>query len=265
MRPVSNRERAVQFRPLRSKSEAMDNQTVKITCDTEKSLPLDEILEFQGGLKTLETKEFEKLKQSIIQHGLSFPSFVWQDGKVVQCLDGHQRNRVLQKMREDGWQIPEIPVVYVHAENEEEAKTKILLLSSQYGKYTQESLYEFLNLSDLNWLKLQDILDLPQLDMDTFYKAYFDEAETTGNSFDTEVVAPGIKQMIIQGKAEAFTVNFIDKLHKFLQPHGINIVGGGDDASRPKREGYKYTEERKKRRNEEWSEDDNYKTRSKKG
>jgi hypothetical protein len=236
---------------------------VQISCQTDKTLPLEEIIPFQGEFKDLTAEDFEKLKGSIIKYGLSFPSFVWRKNGEVKCLDGHQRSRTLSKMKEEGWEIPPVPVVYVDAKDEKEAKEKVLLLSSQYGKYSNESLYEFIKLSDLEWASMQGFLDLPQIDMKTFFNAYIDSAQTEGDEFATDVQHADIKQLVIQGPADAFTTNFIDKLHKFLQPNGISIVG--DDESRPKREAYKKSESRSKRRNEEWGENDDYKAKKKTG
>jgi hypothetical protein len=41
-------------------------------------------------------------------------------------------------MASKGWEIPELPVVYIDADNEEDAKEKVLLISSQYGEFLAE-------------------------------------------------------------------------------------------------------------------------------
>jgi len=63
------------------------NKKIPITCKGSKSVPLNELQNFQGNLKTLGDGDFKKLRNQILKHGFSFPVFVW--GK--QLLDGHQR------------------------------------------------------------------------------------------------------------------------------------------------------------------------------
>src|SRR4030095_9420303 len=149
-------------------------QEIRVTCTTKDSLPLEKIIPFQGDLKTLSKTDFEKLKAAIIKYGLSFPSFIWQRNGSAKCLDGHQRSHVLSEMKKEGWKIPPVPVVYVDAKNEKEAKEKILLLSSQYGRYTQESLYECMDTFNLT---LDDIgtIELPQIDLGSFAASYYRE------------------------------------------------------------------------------------------
>ena len=150
-----------------------DAKRISVTCTTRDHLPFGQIQEFQGELKTLNKAEFEKLKQSIIRYGLSFPSFVWKTKAGNKCLDGHQRGRVLAEMAKEGWQIPPVPVVYVDAKSEQEAREKVLLLSSQYGRYTMDSVYEYINASQLDFYKVKDVIDLPQFDLGKFEDFYY--------------------------------------------------------------------------------------------
>ncbi len=60
----------------------------------------------QGNLKELSVPNFEKLKHSLLKHGISFPLFVWQHGGINYVLDGHQRDRVLRRMQEEGYEVP---------------------------------------------------------------------------------------------------------------------------------------------------------------
>src|SRR4030095_14512527 len=149
-------------------------QEIRVTCTTKDSLPLEKIIPFQGDLKTLSKTDFEKLKAAIIKYGLSFPSFIWQRNGSAKCLDGHQRSHVLSEMKKEGWKIPPVPVVYVDAKNEKEAKEKILLLSSQYGKYSMDSVYGFMSAGGLDFAEL-NMLDMPQLDWGKFGDFYFND------------------------------------------------------------------------------------------
>lgn len=127
---------------------------MKINCNTQDSLPLSALTEFQGNLKLRDDADFEKIEKSIKKHGFSFPFFVWKKGKINYCLDGHGRIGALQRMVAHGEKLPELPVVYVKCKDEAEAKELLLKLNSQYGHMTADSVREFLgdlqiDLSDL--------------------------------------------------------------------------------------------------------------------
>ncbi len=95
-------------------------------------VPVTSLEPFQGDLKELSQREYNKLKKSILENNLIVPFFVWlETGKL---LDGHQRQRVFVK---EGWDM-DVPVVYISAASEQDAKRKLLVISSQYGKVTQE-------------------------------------------------------------------------------------------------------------------------------
>ena len=125
--------------------------TIKITCKTNDSLNLADMTELQGGLKSRTDIDYDKIKLSIIKFGFSFPFFIWNDGDKNYLLDGHGRFATLCKMQKDGYEIPELPVVFVECKDKKEAKQKLLRLNSQYGKMTKESVLEFAEDIDLNF------------------------------------------------------------------------------------------------------------------
>ena len=127
---------------------------VKIACEGHTTASLDELIVIQGGLKTLSDTNAEKLRKSILKHGFSAPIFVWPNKNKLKVIDGTQRTAVLHKMREDGYEVPEIPVAYVHAKTEKEAKEKILHITSQYGEFSITTLRDFL---DENAIDIQEL------------------------------------------------------------------------------------------------------------
>lgn len=131
------------------------NHGMKISCDCKDTLALDEITEFQGGLKDRSPEEVGKIIKSLKKYGFAFPLFVWKDGKKNWCLDGHGRLLALKKMREDGEKIPPLPVVYVDAKDEAEARNLLLRLNSQYGRMTADSVREFADGFDVDFTELQ--------------------------------------------------------------------------------------------------------------
>ena len=114
------------------------------------------LIPIQGDLKDLKDKNYKKLKNSLKKYGFRIPFFVWipkenewvivdgEDFEVeagkMYVLDGHQRIRVLTQEEVKPY---ELPYLLIEAENFLEAKKMILVVSSQYGKMTQEGLDAF--------------------------------------------------------------------------------------------------------------------------
>jgi ParB-like chromosome segregation protein Spo0J len=150
-------------------------KTIAIQCTAAVNLNLADLTPLQGGLKELSDASFEKLKQSILKHGITFPFFVWQSEDENYILDGTQRDRVLKRMAvDDGYDIPPLPCALIEAKNRQQAAEKILLISSQYGKMSNHSLEDFLAENDLDLSELQDELELPSIDLEFFGDADFD-------------------------------------------------------------------------------------------
>ena len=99
-----------------------------------------------------EKRDVKKLINSIKKTGWNFPVYLWAGHNFV--IDGAGRKKAVEELLKQGEEIKEIPVVEIHAETLEEAKAKVLEVSSQFGEITKES---FLNFT-------QDI----ELDYDTF-------------------------------------------------------------------------------------------------
>ncbi len=123
--------------------------TVKIQCQGATTVGLDELFELQGNLKDLTEENYVKLRNSITEYGFSFPIFFWTDpeGKKL-IIDSHQRKRTLLKMRDEGWTIPPLPADPIFAADKTEAKKKLLLLNSRFGKIQLEGYEEFINEAD---------------------------------------------------------------------------------------------------------------------
>lgn len=148
--------------------ETGEKRSVKITCQGAAVLPLDAFEPFQGSLKTLSVPDYKRLRAALETHGIAFPVFVWRHGIRQIVLDGHQRILTLKKMRDEGWTIPPIPVAWVEAKDIKDAKKKVLLATSQYGKISDEGLYEFLNSADLVFDEMKDFISLPDFNIDKF-------------------------------------------------------------------------------------------------
>ena len=146
---------------------------IKITCTGSDTIQLQELTEFQGELKTRTPEDVKKIIKSIKKHGFSFPFFVWKKTDEAtgwaynNVMDGHGRLTALKEMQAAGEEIPPLPCVYIEAENEAEAKEKLLKLNSQYGSMSAESVAAFLYglQIDFSEIALPDgVLDLTKIE-----------------------------------------------------------------------------------------------------
>ena len=151
---------------------------IPVSCDPEGKLdrvPLDQIEEFQGNLKSLGKTEYAKLKQSITEKGFCVPCFAWRNGSGRwKLLDGHQRVRVI---RNEGWEIDGgIPIVEIAAEDERDAKEKLLAIVSRYGRVEGQGVYEFIDGTGID-LEQWAVPDLPDLDLDAWLDEFMRDPE----------------------------------------------------------------------------------------
>ena len=158
-------------------------KTISIKCETKDTMKLEDMTVMQGGLKERTDADYEKIKKSILTYSFSFPFFIWRSGKTNYLLDGTGRYTCLTKMQnEEGYIVPELPVVYIQCRNKADAKQKLLRLNSQYGKLTRESVLEFAEDIDLNF----DEIALPDTIID-FTDQGGEIAETEGDDEAPEV------------------------------------------------------------------------------
>jgi hypothetical protein len=143
----------------------VENKAIQVTCRGADALPIDALLEFQGALKEISRDNLDALKRAITGRlGFFAPIFVWQDHGDNRILDGHQRLKALIELREEGYSIPLLPVAYVEAATEEEAKQKLLFITGQYGRFTEAGFSAFTFDMDLAAIKLD--LRLPEFNLD---------------------------------------------------------------------------------------------------
>jgi hypothetical protein len=162
---------------------------IRVTCKTADSLPLEAIEEFQGTFKKRAKKEIDQIITSILKFGFSFPFFIWQYEGHNRCLDGHGRILAVQKMKKTYYAldeaghlivkkgtvppIPDLPVVFIEAANEAEAKQKMLRLNSQYGIIDIDGFREFIDGLEMEWGDLA----LPSGELFQFPDIFSEEGE----------------------------------------------------------------------------------------
>lgn len=140
---------------------------IRIRCKGSANYSMDDLSPFQGDMKTLPDEDLGKLRASIIEHGFSFPFFIWRTKAKLNIIDGHQRLKVLSVLRDmEGWVVPKLPCIEVQARTKLEAKRKLLAAASQYGKFNKDGLEDFLRgVGSLSFIKLPglDLDDLPEV------------------------------------------------------------------------------------------------------
>jgi len=140
-------------------------QKISIKCKTQESVEWKCIKSLQGPLKTISEESKEKLKNSIISNGFTFPMFVWQSGKDIYSIDGVHRKIVLLEMEQRGYIIPErLPAVYIEADTKNQAKKLILAATSQYAKTSKDELSIFIHDLDIEQIKSE--IEIPGINID---------------------------------------------------------------------------------------------------
>ncbi len=133
-----------------------ERKTITVSCRGADLVKLGELKDFQKGLKKLSNENFFKLKKNILKYGFSAPIFIWKKGEEKFILDGKQRLLVLKELERSGYEIPLLPVDYVDAKDEKEAKRKLLAITSQFGKIERSGLDIFLSEAEM---ELKDVIE----------------------------------------------------------------------------------------------------------
>lgn len=125
-------------------------------------IDIDQLTPLQGDLKKLSDKNFNKLRQSLIDKGFQFTVHVWEQGGITYIIDGHQRVHVMKQLRKAGWEIPPITCAFVKAATYHDAKELILYAISQYGKLDKEGFESFIQGEDFDLVQF----DFPDFDFE---------------------------------------------------------------------------------------------------
>jgi DNA modification methylase len=209
-------------------------KTIQIKCKGADLIPFESIEIFQGDLKKLSKPNLEKLKALILKLGFCAPFFIWQNEGHNWCLDGTQRDRALKALQADGYEIPLLPVAYIDAENEQDAREKLLSISSQFGQWDLSELDEWIQNIDEEIKESFRFLD-KEIKMST-------KNETIADDDYEELEIKGIVKegdLIELNKHKLICGEFPNDNYKNINidwiltdpPYGINVVnrtiGGG--------------------------------------
>lgn len=153
---------------------------VEIKCQGSHELDLQDLTILQGNLKSLSEVNYRKLRKEILELGFSSPIHVWNREGTNYVLDGTQRYRTLTRMCEEGVEVPSLPIVRVHATDVNDAKRKVLALTSQYGKMETQGLYEFMSETDISVDDIEESFHFPEISLSDFRDEYFDVPKDEG-------------------------------------------------------------------------------------
>lgn len=103
----------------------------------------------QGELKELDEKNYEKLKNVLINRGFTAPLFLWKNGEEFFLMDGHQRQLVMHDNDANDNGSYEVPYVLIEAKDMADAKQQLLEITSQYGRITYEGFDKFVAEAEL--------------------------------------------------------------------------------------------------------------------
>jgi DNA modification methylase len=146
---------------------------IQVKCRGAELVSHTQLVPFQGNLKDLSEENYNKLKNEILSLGFSEPFSVWKSDDKLYLLNGHQRHRVISKMVAEGFACPELPISVVEADSFEEARKKVLALTSQYGEITGQGLYEFAMDSGLTAEEIKERFRFPEIDLDSWELEFF--------------------------------------------------------------------------------------------
>jgi hypothetical protein len=81
-------------------------------------------------------------------------------------------------MRDDeGYQIPDLPVLIVQAKSLKEAKRKVLAATSQFGEVKSDGLFNFLKTAELDHAEVLKNIQLPEINLERFELTYYPPPE----------------------------------------------------------------------------------------
>lgn len=220
-------------------------KTILIACEAAKTVPFEELNPFQGNLKTLAKEDSEKLKKEIVETGFAFPMYIWENGGKVFIVGGHQRYKVLESLKAEGYEIPSIPVVSIKADSYQGAKRRIMQDAAQYGKINGQGLHDFIIDAGFNIEDFASSFSLPEVSISKFMDEFFKEKEhlaeqepvisdrepqittpeevspkTSGDHYSTPAPAVSNVKMVQLFFTEATQPEFVQKVTELQEKYG---------------------------------------------
>jgi len=192
---------------------------IAIACRGVGTLPIDKISDtLQGNLKKLSDKNLLKLAKSMFMNNFISAFFLWDRGGEWMALDGNARYQTLCAIREAGIPIPGFfPYVEIEASSEQDARQKLLAITSAYNRFQKEVLDEWIAEIDPDIAETFALVDteieLAIASLDEGEETMGDEPEVTG--IDREPSDTDIVRLTVTGltrkEASDLMVDFVSK------------------------------------------------------
>lgn len=114
-----------------------------------------------------------KLIESILKYQFVDPFKVWEHENKIYCLDGRHRFLDLIEVEKKGYNIPDLlPATFMQCEDMKDAAELVLVYSSAYAKITQQGLFDFVELFNLDMPELNATINLPEFSMQRFEQKF---------------------------------------------------------------------------------------------
>lgn len=152
-------------------------QNKVINCQT---LKWSELKKYEFNDLKSTNRDITKLKNSIVNDGFCFPVYIWSGHRYV--IDGNGRNLALSELEKEGYKVCDIPVVEIEAETKQEAKLRVLQVSSTHGEVSQESFNSFT--AEMNMDLIKDSINFDNIDYDFSEDYSLDDQEPTPDVLD---------------------------------------------------------------------------------
>lgn len=186
-------------------------------------------LEFiqQETLKELSPEDDLRLEYSILTNGFINPFFIWEDPETGKrySIDGkHRHGKISQiaasdpatlaarhkvsveKVQSDWWwEIPDmLPATFIRCANIQDAANLVLIFSAWYAKITQQGLFDFVGMYDLDYDKIKAQVAFPEFSVDRFEQKF--DIFGTQNLEDEQVLVEEEATVIVQ-PGDLFEIN----------------------------------------------------------
>lgn len=120
---------------------------IRVMCSdaVKATIRLHELVPFQGDLKKRTEKDIKALADSLKEDGMQMPFVVWSSKDGNMLLDGHGRLAALTELALQDNEVAsqDYPVIYIEADNEEQARKSLLQITSSYGRITKQGAVKF--------------------------------------------------------------------------------------------------------------------------
>jgi len=131
---------------------------MNIHCTYQEMLPIGKLsVEMAKKLKVRTKNSLKGEMRRLLEYGFFTPIFVWKNGEINEVVDGVGRILALKWINEErlgigedgeinagiGEKVTDVPAVFIDAENYDEARKKVLLVNSMFGKINKDVLDKY--------------------------------------------------------------------------------------------------------------------------